>query len=181
METTDVHVYIGKYTNSTWSWLDINGMNVPLTTHKVFYRKCEGLENYGKAKNIYQETYADSNTVRVDFPTTITREATTITLDIVVKRGTGSLNTIMQHLISILGASEPIVFWDNVRKKMAVMSLTNAVEPKEDTYKGMNYLECEFKFQNLIGYCPTVNDTYANSHLPYVEAAALPIITRVLS
>ena len=73
------------------------------------------------------------------------------------------------------------MFWDTVRQKMAVMTLMNAAEAKEDNYKGMKYLEVELKFTNLMGYCPYVSDTFSEGHLPKVEAAALPIITKVLS
>lgn len=182
MKIEDVHIYIGKYTNSSWAWTDINNYTLG-TGRKLLYRKCSGLEDFGKVKNIYQETYADSDTVRTDFPDTITREATTITLNLIVRRdpsvatGDNDVSTV----INMVSGTLPVVFWDNVRRKMAVMTLISAVEVKEDNYKGMKHLELELKFNNLYGYCPYVNDTYANSHLPYVEAAALPIITKVLS
>lgn len=182
METTDVHVYIGKYENSSWNWTDINNYSLG-TGRKLAYRKCTGLEDVGKVKNVYTETYADSDVVRTDFPTTKCYEATTITLDLVVIRSASvnSGDNDLKDIVDLVSFTTPTVFWDNVRKKMAVMTLMNAAEAKEDNYKGMKYLEVELKFNNLIGYCPYVNDTYTNSHLPYVEAAALPIITKVLS
>lgn len=184
MEIQDVHVYIGAYLNNSWVWEDINGYSIDSSGKRVlYYRKCTGLEDMGKPKNIYTETYADSNTVRVDFPNTITREATTITLDLVLKRAqdVSSGDNDLREIVDLFAYSTPVVFWDNVRQKMAVMTLLNSAEVKEDNYKGMKYLEVELKFNNLMGYCPHISDTYANSHLPYVEAAALPIITRVLS
>lgn len=182
MDTQDVHVYVGKYTNNAWSWTDIN--NYALGTGRtLLYRKCSGLEDFGKVKNIYTETYADSDTVRADFPTTITREATTVTLNMIVKRdasienGDGDIYTV----IDLVSGNAPVVFWDNIRRKMAVVTLTSAVEIKEDKYKGMKYVEIELKFNNLYGYCPYVSDTFTQGHLPNVETAALPIITRILS
>lgn len=182
MQTEDVHVYIGKYANGSWTWTDIN--NYALGTGRtLLYRRCSGLEDFGKVKNIYQETYADSNTVRTDFPNTITREATTITLNLIIRRDPSIENgdNDVSTVVGLVSGNYPVVLWDNIRRKMSVMTLVNAVEVKEDTYKGMKYLELELKFSNLYGYCPYVNDTFANSHLTYVEAAALPIITQVLS
>lgn len=182
MQIQDVHVYIGKYTNAQWSWTDINNY-VLGTGRTLLYRKCAGLEDFGKVKNIYTETYADSDTVRADFPDEITREATTITLDLVVRRdpsienGDDDVNTV----IGLVSGTLPVVFWDNVRRKMAVMTLVSAVEVKEDNYKGMKYIELELKFSNLMGHCPYVYDSQIPNQLQAVEYYALPIITKVLS
>lgn len=182
MDINDVKVYIGKYSGGVWTWTNINGYSLD-TGRVVYYRKCEGLESYGKAKNIYTETYADSDVVRTDFPTTIQREATTITLDLIVKRdpsisvGDGELGDI----IGLVSGNYPTVFWDNVRHKMAVMTLINAAEVKEDNYKGMKYLEVELKLNNLMGYCPVVGEATGANPMADVETAALPIITKILA
>lgn len=182
MEITDVHVYIGKYTNGSWSWTDINNYSLG-TGRTLLYRKCSGLEDFGKVKNIYQETYADSDTVRTDFPDTITREATTITLNIIIRRDPATANgdNDVNTVIGLVSGTLPVVLWDNVRRKMAVMTLISAVEVKEDNYKGMKYLELELKFNNLMGHCPYVFDSQIQNQLQAVEQAATPIITRVLS
>lgn len=182
MEISQVGVYIGKYSLQGWSWTNINGYAIG-TGKKVLYRKCSGLEDHGKVKNIYTETYADSGVVRTDFPDTITREATTITLDLIITRApsVNSGGNEVSQLLSLVGGNQPVVLWDSVRQKMAVMTLVNAVEVKEDSYKGMKYVEVELKFSNLQGYCPYVGDTFSNGHLPYVETAALPVITKALS
>lgn len=182
MEINEVGVYIGKYENAGWSWTNIQ--NYPLDTWRtLLYRKCTGLEDVGKPKNIYTETYADSDVTRTDFPDTITYEATTITLNLIVKRENSVIDgdNDLKTVVDMLQFTTPTVFWDTVRNKMAIMALLNAAEAKEDTYKGMKYLEVELKFNNLMGYCPYVGDTFTNGHLPNVEAAALPIITRILS
>lgn len=182
MQINEVGVYIGKRQNGTWSWTNIQ--NYPLGTGRnLLYRKCTGLEDVGKPKNIYTETYADSDTTRIDFPATVTHEATTITLDLVVRRNpdTEEGDNELKDIVDLVAFTTPTVLWDTVRQKMAVMTLSNAAEAKEDNYKGMKYLEVELKFTNLMGYCPYVIDTFSNNHLPNVEAAALPIITKVLS
>lgn len=182
MEINELGVYIGKYENGTWLWTNIQ--NYLLNTGRtLLYRKCTGLEDIGKPKNIYTETYADSDTVRADFPNTITHEATSITLNLVVKRDKNIEDggNELKDIVDLVAFTTPTVFWDTVRHKMAVMTLLNAAEAKEDTYKGMKYLEVELKFNNLMGYCPYIGDTFTNGHLPNVEAAAMPIITRILS
>ena len=181
MEIQDVHVYVGKYTNAQWSWTDINNYTLG-TGRTLLYRKCSGLEDFGKVKNIYTETYADSDVVRADFPDETTREATTIILDLVVRRdpsianGDDDVNTV----IGLVSGTLPVVFWDNVRRKMAVMTLISAVEVKEDNYKGMKYIELELKFSNLMGHCPYVYDPQIPNQLQAVEDAALPVVTKVL-
>jgi hypothetical protein len=182
MDIQDVHVYVGKYSNGFWGWTDINNYTLGVG-RTLMYRRCSGLEDFGKVKNIYTETYADSDTVRVDFPTTITREATTITLNLIIRRNPSIENgdNDVSTVVGLVSGNYPVVLWDNIRRKMSVMTLVNAVEVKEDKYKGMKYVEIELKFNNLYGYCPYVSDTFTQGHLPNVEAAALPIITKVLS
>lgn len=182
MEIEEVGVYIGKFEDNAWSWVDIQKYPIsPEST--LLYRKCTGLESFGKVKNIYTETYADSETVRADFPTTITREATTITLNLVVRRLPTATEgeREMLNIINLVSFTTPTVFWDSVRQKMAIMTLIDAVEVNEDKYKGMKYIDVELKFINLMGYCPYIHDTFANGHLPAVEAVAQPLITRILS
>lgn len=182
MEINKLGVYIGKYENAGWSWTNIQNYSLG-TGRTLLYRKCTGLETVGKPMNIYTETYADSNTVRADYPDVIAYSATTITLVVCVKRDSSIQegDNELKKIVDLMTFTTPTVYWDTARKKMAVMSLINTAEPKEDTYKGIKYLITELQFNNLMGYCPYIIDTFINGHLPNVEAAALPIITRILS
>ena len=173
----DVQFFTGKYnkTNDTFTWQQLEQT---IGGDEVKYRKCTGLESKGKIKNVYTETYADASVTRVDFPNALTFEPTEVVLDIVVKRGATANTTAFDTLVNYFH-NGLTVFWDTQRKRCAVLLLTNAVEVKEDTYLGMNYLECEFKFQNIAGKCDIINDTLP-SHAN-VEANAKPIILAALS
>ena len=182
MDIKDVGVYIGRYEFDNWTWRNIQ--NYPLLGgSNILYRKCVGLEDIGKPKNIYIETNADSDFTRIFFPTKITYEATKITLDLVVKRNNNNIyiSNELSDVVRLFASTSPTVLWDTVRNKMAIMALLDAATPNKDSHKNMKYLEVELTFSNLMGYCPYIKDTFINGHLPIIEAAALPIIKRVLS
>jgi len=169
-----VDIYVGQYSSLTdsftWTPLVSNWQGTP-----VLYRKCTGLESVGKSKNVYSESYADAQQERVDIPATIYYEPTSIVLDLIVKHASGANSDSFRKLVQYF-KKDLTVFWDTQRKKAAVLKFVDSTEPKEDTYLGMQYLESEFKFTNIVGVSAFVNDTFANSHLPYVEAYARPII-----
>lgn len=175
----EVYFYIGKYNagTSTFTW---SSLEQTLNGDLVRYRRCAGLENRGKMKNAYTESYADATQTREFIPGTPTYEPTEITLDVVIKRSTTDSTTTFDTLTDNF-QNGLTVYWDTQRKRCAVLKLTNAVETKEDTYLGMNYLECEYKFTNITGYCEYINDTFSNGHLPLVEAYAQPVIEASLS
>lgn len=113
------------------------------------YQKCEGLESKGKPKNIYSETYADSDTLRVHIPNNITRDATTITLTLcfigINRRDT--FNSFYEYI-----KKGKFKYWDTVRNKEALLVLTNEVSPSDDVLLGgVPYIIVPFKFQNLYG------------------------------
>lgn len=183
----NVKFYIGKYdlTTDNFFWSELEQT---LSGDIVKYRRCTGLENKGKIKNAYSESYADAKQTREFFPSTPTCEPTDVTLDIVIKRTSTNNSTAFDTLTSQF-RNGLTVYWDTQRKKAAVLKLTNAVEVKEDTYLGMKYLECEYKFTNIVGQTRYINDTYTPTtvdnvttyHLPLVEAYAKPIIVASLS
>lgn len=178
-------IYTGKYNaaNNTWSWLPMPYM---WNDEKIYYVKCDGLEAKGKVKNVYTETYADSGIVRTDFPTVITREAVDVTLTVALKHEDGADPTQRHNLggfdsfIAYL-TNGLTVFWDSVRRKAAVLLLTDTVKPSKDTYLGMNYLTADIKFSNIKGESFLIDDTFTDGHLSEVETAMQQIITQALS
>lgn len=170
----NVRYYTGKYnaSNDTFTWRELEYTE---NGDRVKYRRFTGLEDKGKIKNLYVETYADSDIVRVDVPDTIAREATSLTLDIVIIRNSGVNGRVQTTTFDTLYsyfANGITVYWDTQRQRCAVMILVDKSEIKEDTYLGTPYIECEFKFQNICGDCPIINDTFTGNHLQYVEAYA---------
>lgn len=172
-----VKYYIGKYntTAGTFSWSDLE-TDFNEDGDRVKYRKCSGLETKGAPKNIYKETYADSDIVRCDYPTeALCRENTEIALDIVIIRGAREQTDTYDDLYGFLTES-PSVFWDTQRKRAAVLVPKNATEPVKDTYLGTPYIEIEFKFDNLAGVCPFIDDAMSSDHLGEVEAYAKDVL-----
>lgn len=175
-----VGFYTGKYNvlqgAFTWQALErtVNGDTIK-------YRKASGLEDVGKIKNLYVETYADSNIQRVDFPETIARENTTVKIDIIVLRSDLRRQSSTYKDLVDYFSNGFTVYWDTQRKRAAVLYLDKATQPKTDTYLGTPYMEIEFEFTCVTGVCPIVEDTFASSHLPLVEAYAKPVILTALS
>lgn len=118
------------------------------------YSKCDGLNSKGKRKNVYIEEYSDSKMLRVwQDPEEVTREATDITFTLFFT-GTDRQDKYDDFVEYV--SNGKIHYWDSKRKKEAFMVLVDAIDPKEDTYKGsVPYLLAEFKLQNLWGECPT--------------------------
>lgn len=121
------------------------------------YMQCEGLEDKGKVKNIYIETYADSNSLRVHLPNAIAREATNIKFTFVFF-GDNRQKT-YEDFDSFIN-NRKIYYYDTKRLKRAYMIYQNNTEPKEDIYKGsMPFMIVEYIFQNMLGECISVDNS----------------------
>lgn len=113
------------------------------------YMKCDGLEDLGKPKNIYTETYADADSLRVYLPSEVKRAATTITFTFLFlgydKQGVyDEFNEFIKN--------QKIYYYDTARKKRVCMVYQNATNPKTDDYKGsLPHIIAEYKFQNIKG------------------------------
>lgn len=115
----------------------------------LLYSKCVGLLKKGKRKNVHIETYAESDTLRVWQGENVTREATDITFTFYFV-GTNRQNIYDSFYDYVKNGV--ISYWDNVRKKEARIILVDAIETKEDIYKGSTpYISADFKFQNIWG------------------------------
>ena len=120
----------------------------------IKYKQCKGLENVGKPKNKYTETYADADELRVYEPETVMRESTDITLTLVF---VGRERKAAYRQFLDLVSTGKFYYWDTVRMKKAYLTLIESVSPSEDEYKGNEpYMLADFKFKNLWGYCKDV-------------------------
>lgn len=120
------------------------------------YMKCEGLNDKGKVKNRYTETYSDSDTLRVYMPDVVAREATTITLRFAFL---GENNQQIFDLFYNFVKGNKIYYYDTARGKEAYMFLQEAVTVSEDVNKdGTKYIVVDFKFQNMSGECLNKNE-----------------------
>lgn len=115
------------------------------------YSKCIGLLAKGKIKNKYTETYAESDELRINESDVITREATNITFTFFFV-GVERIKTYDAFYNYV--KSGKIKYHDTQRKKQALLSLMEAVEPSEDIWVGSTpYIKADFKFKNLWGEC----------------------------
>lgn len=115
------------------------------------YSQCTGLLTKGKRKNVVVESYADSDALRVWQGDDVTREATNITFTFFF---IGSDRQATYESFYEYIKNGQISYWDNKRKKEALLIFTESSDPKEDIYKGsIPYMKVDFKFQNLWGEC----------------------------
>lgn len=112
------------------------------------YLKCKGINTYGKPKNIYTETYAETSSLRVHLPDKITRENTDIEFEFLFT-GNNAQKTYDEFVEYITNAK--VLYWDDYRNKQVEMVNMEAVEPSEEKYYGETFLKATVKFKNLNG------------------------------
>lgn len=117
------------------------------------YMQCKGLEDLGKPKNIYTETYADADTLRVYIPEKVKRGATTITFSFAFL---GEDKQSVYDAFNSFVEGYKIHYYDTARKKASYMVLMERTTPKVDFYKGKPYMTVDYTFQNLWGECRRV-------------------------
>lgn len=147
---SDVKFYMKQDADDT-SWVSIEEVFDGLK-----YKECKGLEDKGKPKNIYTESYADANELRVYMPKEVYRESTTITFTFVfIGENRQSVYEDFYDFVS----EKKIYYFDTKRKKKAYMLLNDAVTVGEDVYKGsVPYILVDFKFTNIWGECKQMSD-----------------------
>lgn len=115
----------------------------------ITYCEAKGLLDKGKIKNVYQEQYADSDRLRVHFPSTPTREATKVTFTFVFV-GENRQQSYENFYDFITGGYR--IYWDNKRKKRLVFYAPNEYSPAEEAWHGSTpYLKMNIEVQNIFG------------------------------
>lgn len=113
------------------------------------YISCEGIDKYGKAKNIYTETYSDADRSRVYLPTQVKRESTQITLNLIFvgdnRRFT--YNAFCQYISKGLKK-----YWDTARNRYFVFYTDAEFDTSEESWhSGTPYIKASFKLNNIYG------------------------------
>lgn len=123
------------------------------------YSKCEGIDTIGAAKNIYEETYADSDNIRVYMPV-ITDESGNTIFDI------KNEPTLIKLTLFFIGTNRITnrdtfneyirngfhKYWDTARKKMFQFYVTKELPVGEEKWYGSTpYLKCEYTLNNIHG------------------------------
>ncbi len=146
----DAKVYMQKVDNSG-NLIDGTLKDLESDFSGLLYVECKGLLDKGKRKNVYIEEYADSDQVRVWQGESVTREPTNITLTLYF-RGNSRQDTYDAFYEYVKNGI--ISYYDSVRLKEARLVLIDALEPKDDIFKGSDpFISASFKFQNLWGEC----------------------------
>jgi len=115
------------------------------------YCKCVGLEARGERKNVYTESYADSDEIRVWQGKDVTREATEIvfTFYFLGDSRQSIIDSFYEYIKNGL-----ISYWDTKRYKKAYMIFKDKFTISEDMFVGSTpYKKVDVTFQNLWGEC----------------------------
>lgn len=115
----------------------------------LVYSKAEGLLAVGKVKNIYTESYADGNGLRVHLPAEPKRDATTVKFTFYF---TGA-DRYMQYLsLCEYMKGQKVKYWDTKRNRFIYFVARNEFKPAEEVFVGSNpYLKFEFEVTNVDG------------------------------
>lgn len=115
----------------------------------LYYLSCKGLSAKGKIKNIYTETYAETDELRVFLPEHVSRDNVDIEFTFGFS-GKNRRNTYDDFIDWISGYK--IKYWDTCRNREVQMILIENIEPSDDELIGSEpFMKATFKFKNLNG------------------------------
>ena len=114
------------------------------------YSSMEGIETIGAAKNIYSESYSDSDRLRVYVPDNLTHNPTTVTLTLYFV-GENRYN-VYDSFNAYLKGSKYHIYYDTARKKKLIFFVKDEISVKESQWYGSTpYIQVEYKLSNIFG------------------------------
>lgn len=129
----------------------------------VLYMKAEGLNDIGKAKNIYTEEYADSDRKRVYLPSElqdgemvhkldlIANESTVVTMTFLIVGDAITRQQLMQRFFNEVRTGIHR-YWDDARNLQFDFIVTDEIKVGEEKWHGSQpYVEVQIPMQNLNG------------------------------
>ena len=129
----------------------------------VLYMKAEGLNDIGKAKNIYTEEYADSDRKRVYLPSElqdgemvhklnlIANEGTKVTMTFLIVGDAITRQQLMQRFFNEVRTGIHR-YWDDARNRQFDFIVTDEIKVSEEKWHGSQpYVEVQIPMQNLNG------------------------------
>lgn len=119
-----------------------------------YYVKMEGIGENGKAKNIYTESYAESDELRLYLPDELAYENTKCVLTLLFPEIGDDRMDVQDNERRFFEAvtGKKIEWYDTFRKRYVTMILIDA--PKmigEKLYGGSRYRQVEYTFKNVYG------------------------------
>lgn len=113
------------------------------------YASIDGIEALGAPKNVYSESYADADRLRVYAPTEIKHKETpvTLTLYFVGDNRFTSLNAFNEYVKKGFHR-----YWDTARNKWFAFFVKDELKPAEQMWHGSTpYLKMDYKLTNIFG------------------------------
>ena len=112
------------------------------------YKEFKGLENFGKIKSVYTESFAETDELQVYMAETPIRENINLTLTLVF---VGENRRKAYHDFVDYISVGKFIYWDNVRNRTVMFILKDAIEPETDVVKDTEYIQVAFNLQCLKG------------------------------
>lgn len=129
----------------------------------VLYSKAEGINDIGKAKNIYVEEYADSDRKRVYLPGAlqdgkmvhklglIANEGTTVTMTFLIVGDSDARQKTMHDFFDEVRTGIHR-YWDTARNREFDFIVTDEIKVSDEKWHGSQpYVEVQIPMQNLNG------------------------------
>lgn len=133
-------------------------VNLETAFGNILYSKCEGLDTKGKRKNVYTESTAESDVLRVWQGDDVTREATKITLTLAFVGDRATRGAAYDALYEYIKNGR-FYYWDTARNKKAYLILADEYKPSEELWYGDKpYITASIPLQNLWGECKGCDD-----------------------
>ena len=121
---------------------------------KCKYVKFEGLSETGKVKNIYTETYAETEELRMYIPDEVLYENTDLSLTLLFAPGTENDSDVQDNERAFFEyvSGHKIEYHDTFRNRYVSLILINKPEViGEVLYGGSRYREVKYTFKNIYG------------------------------
>ncbi len=176
---SDKKFYIQKYKrNESGAW-EADGAKKSLEDDFGYcrYLSLSGMNARGKQKNLYTETYAESDSARVWFADTAAREQPKITLSLAFF-GDDPQSSSDKDVTELVLAAENswnefydwiegglLEWYDDYRQRKLLVYMQEACTPKNDEIKGVPYLKCEVPLLNVFGKSFDKDSTTINEYL----------------
>ena len=121
---------------------------------KCKYVKFEGLSETGKVKNIYTETYAETEELRVYIPDEVLYENTDLSLTLLFAPDSANESDVQNNERAFFEyiSGHKIEYHDTFRNRYVSLMLLNKPEVVgEVLYGGSRYREVKYTFKNIYG------------------------------
>ena len=149
--------YSRKHYNKETSQYDKEDIGELIDIEEQFkckYVKFEGLSETGKVKNIYTETYAETEELRVYIPDEVLYENTDLSLTLLFAPSSANDNDVQDNERAFFEyvSGHKIEYHDTFRNRYVSLLLLNKPEVVgEVLYGGSRYREVKYTFKNIYG------------------------------